>query len=219
MLFCLREIGFRFNILKCKFHIIEVKFFRLVITPNKIKINLKKIVQIKSWIKPKNGKNLKKIKRFLGFINFYRRFIKDFIKIVYFLYNLLIKESSGIWNNKYNKTFERLKEAVIIKLMIIYFDQIKKAFLEYDSSDLAFKKILSQLNDEGWLRFITYLFQNLNFTQKNYIIYNKEILAIIRYFKEWQPKFLSVSENRLILIIINYKIFKYFMIIKQLNRK
>ena len=68
--------------------------------------------------------------------------------------------------------------------MIIYFDQIKKAFLEYDSSDLAFKKILSQLNDEGWLRFITYLFQNLNFTQKNYIIYNKEILAIIRYFKE-----------------------------------
>ena len=96
MLSCLKEIGFRFDILKCEFYITEIKFFGLMVIFDEIKINLKKIVQIKNQIKPKNGKDLKGIRGFLKFINFYRRFIKGFIKIVCPLYNLLIKKSLGI---------------------------------------------------------------------------------------------------------------------------
>ena len=60
MLSYLKEIKFRFNILKCEFYVMEIKFFNLIIIFNKIKINLKKIAQIKNWTKSKNKKNLKK---------------------------------------------------------------------------------------------------------------------------------------------------------------
>ena len=219
ILFCLREIGFRFNILKCEFHIIKIKFLRLVVTSDGIKIDLKKIVQIKSWIKSKNGKDLKGIRGFLGFINFYRRFIKNFIKIVCFLYNLLIKKSLGIWDDKYDEAFEGLKEVVIIKSVMMYFDWTKKVFLEYDSSDLVSGGVLSQLNDEDWFRSVIYLSQNLNPAQRNYIIYDKEMLVIVRCFEEWRPEFLSVLEDRPTLIIINYKALKHFITTKQLNRR
>ena len=219
MLSCLREIRFKFNILKCEFHITEIKFFGLVIIPDKIKMNLKKIIQIKNWTKSKNGKDLKEIRGFLEFINFYRRFIKDFIKITRPLYNLLIKKSSDIWNNKCNGVFKKLKKTITIKSMMMYFDRTKKTFLKCDSSNLVSRGILSQLNNKDWLRFITYFSQSLNLAQRNYIIYNKEILAIVRCFKKWQFKLLLISEDKSILVIINYKIFKYFIIIKQLNRR
>ena len=111
----------------------EVKFFRLIIIFDGIKMNLKKIVQIKSWIKLKNGKDLKRI----------RRFIKDFIKIVCFLYNLLIKEFLGIWDDKCDGTFKGLKETVTTKPIMIYFNRTKKTFLKCDFSNLVSEGILS----------------------------------------------------------------------------
>ena len=48
MLFCLREIKLRLNILKYKFYVTEIKFFRLMIMSDGIKIDLKKIIQIKN---------------------------------------------------------------------------------------------------------------------------------------------------------------------------
>ena len=47
-------------------------------------------------MKLKNKKDLKIIKVFFRFINYYRRFIKGFIKMAKLLYNLLFKNSFGI---------------------------------------------------------------------------------------------------------------------------
>ena len=60
-------------------------------------------------------------------------------------------------------------------------------------SNYITRGILSQYNEDGVLYFIIYFLKQLNPAKCNYKIYNKELLAIIRYFKQWQPKLKSTK--------------------------
>ena len=55
--------------------------------------------------------------------------------------------------------------------------------IEADSSDYITRGILSQYNKDGVLYPIVYFLKRLNPAKYNYKIYNKELLAIIKYFK------------------------------------
>ena len=58
------------------------------------------------------------------------------------LYNLLFKNFLGIWNKYYNKMFEKSKKFIIIKLIIIYSNLEKKAFIKYNFNKIIIKNIL-----------------------------------------------------------------------------
>jgi len=53
----------------------KIRFPGVVIGPNRIKIEKKKVDKVLSWPKPKN---IKDVRKFLGLTNYYRRFIKNF---------------------------------------------------------------------------------------------------------------------------------------------
>ena len=53
----------------------KIGFLEVIIGPNRIEMEKEKIDRVLSWPKPKN---IKDIKKFLGFANYYKRFIKDF---------------------------------------------------------------------------------------------------------------------------------------------
>ena len=57
------------------------------------------------------------------------------------------------------------------------------SIIEANLSNYAIKGILSQYNKNGVLYLIAYFLKWLNLAKYNYKIYNKELLAIIRYFK------------------------------------
>jgi len=63
---------------KCIWKVREVGFLGVVIGPNGIKMEKKKIDGVLSWPEPKNVKDIKK---FLGLTNYYRRFIKNFAQV------------------------------------------------------------------------------------------------------------------------------------------
>ena len=56
--------------------------------------------------------------------------------------------------------------------------------VEANSSDYATGGILSQYNEEGVLHPVVYFSKRLSLAKYNYEIYDKELLAIIRYFKQ-----------------------------------
>ena len=82
-------------------------------------------------------------------------------------------------------------------------------------SDYITGGILSQYNKDKVLYSIIYFLKRLNLAKYNYKIYNKKLLAIIRYFKQWQPELKSAKF--LIKVFSNYKNLQYFIIIKQLS--
>ena len=72
--------------------------------------------------------------------------------------------------------------------------------------------ILSQYNKDRVLYLIVYFLKRLNLAKYNYKIYNKELLAIIKYFKQWQPELKGAKF--LIKVLSNHKNLQYFITIK-----
>ena len=86
------------------------------------------------------------------------------------------------------------------------------SIIEANLSNYATGGILSQYNKNGVLYPIAYFLKQLNPAEYNYKIYNKELLAIIRYFKQWRPK---LEDTRfLIKVFSNHKNLQYFITIK-----
>ena len=77
------------------------------------------------------------------------------------------------------------------------------SIIKANSSDYITKGILSQYNKDGVLYPIAYFLKQLNLAKCNYKIYNKELLAIIKYFEQWRPE-LKGTEF-LIKVFSNYK--------------
>jgi len=63
---------------KCIWKVRKIGFLGVVIESNRIEIEKKKVNKVLSWPEPKN---MKDVRKFLGLINDYRRFIKDFAQI------------------------------------------------------------------------------------------------------------------------------------------
>ena len=70
-------------------------------------MNKEKVEAIQNWKEPTN---VKEIQRFLGFANFYRRFIKDYSKIIKPLTTLTQKETRWTWGKEQQHAFDHLKE-------------------------------------------------------------------------------------------------------------
>jgi len=63
---------------KCIWKVRKIGFLEMVIEPNRIEIEKEKVNGILSWPEPKNVRNVRK---FLGFVNYYKKFIKNFAQV------------------------------------------------------------------------------------------------------------------------------------------
>jgi len=70
---------------KCEFHQKQIEYLGLVISENKIAMDSVKIARVREWPVPENRTD---IQAFIGFVNFYRRFIQDFSTIAQPLFDL-----------------------------------------------------------------------------------------------------------------------------------
>lgn len=74
----LRDAGIQADVDKCEFNVSETKFLGVIVGVNGIRMDPEKIQAIVEWATPMH---LKQVQAFLGFINFYRRFIRGFSKL------------------------------------------------------------------------------------------------------------------------------------------
>ena len=111
-----------------------------------IKTDPKKIEAVKEWAVPKTKKELQ---AFIGFLNYYRRFIKDFSKIARPLH-LLTGNKPFVWVKEQQEAFVRLKEALCSR-PVLYLPSDDDPFrIETDCSQYAMGGILSQHIDGKW---------------------------------------------------------------------
>jgi hypothetical protein len=137
----LRENDLYCEFEKCIFHAKEVEFLGYIVSGEGVEMSQKKIDSILAWEVPKNRID---VMSFLGFANYYRRFIKDFAKIAAPLHNLTKKEDTFVWTEKAQSAFEELKHAFVSAPILKYADFSKPFVLETDASNYAMGCVLSQ---------------------------------------------------------------------------
>jgi len=100
-----------------------------------------KLKAIQDWPLPKTVKDTQK---FLGFCNFYRRFVKDYSHIARPLFNLTKKGNLWNWTTECNTAFETLRQTMITSPVLMLLDHKKPFTLITDASDYATGAILEQ---------------------------------------------------------------------------
>lgn len=177
----LREASLFIQISKCKFYKEETTFLSLIVGRYSIKIDLKKVKTIQNQ---EILMCLANVQAFIRFSNFYYQFIQDFLRIITLIVQLTQKGVKFIQDQACEKLFQELKRAFIEALILTQFDQDKEIILETDASDYVSASVLSQYRDNRILRPIVFFSKKYLVIEYNYKIYNKELLAIIYYFKE-----------------------------------
>ena len=103
----LRAAGLQASIKKCEFHVTRTKYLGFILTTNGIEVDPEKTAVICDWAVPTTVRG---VQSFLGFCNFYRRFIKDYSRIAKPLNCLTRKDVSFAWTDKCQQVFEELKK-------------------------------------------------------------------------------------------------------------
>ncbi|ESK81919.1 reverse transcriptase [Moniliophthora roreri MCA 2997] len=120
----------------------------------------------------------------VSFANFYRQFIKDFSKIAHPLNDLTKKDCCWEWGTRQCQAFETLKEAFTKKPILVMWDPAWPTRLEVDASGYATGGvILQQLEDRLWHP-VAYRSESMAPAERNYEIYEREMLTIIRALED-----------------------------------
>nr|KYP58899.1 Transposon Ty3-I Gag-Pol polyprotein [Cajanus cajan] len=196
------EINLVLNWEKCHFMVRKGIIFGHKVSQKGIEVDPAKI-GINSKMPPPI--NVKGIKSFLGHAGFYRRFIKDFSKIVKPLINLL-KNNKFDFDHDYLQAFELLKSK-LVSTPIITAPNWKLDFeLMCDASDYVIGAALGQRKDKIF-HVIHYASKVLNENQINCATTEKELLAIV-YALE---KFRSYLVGSKITVYTNHVAIKYLL--------
>ena len=113
--------------------------------------------------------------------------------------------------------FKELKERFTKELILAAPNIDKKIRMEVDVSDYAMGGVLSMEYGDGLWRPVAFLSKSLNETERNYKIYNKEMLAVMRGLEAWRHLLEEVQTK--FEIWTDHKNLEYFMKAQKLNRR
>lgn len=172
----LAEFNLKIQLDKCEFMRRETEFLGHVITQDGIKPDPEKIKKILDWKLPENQTQ---IKQFLGLSGYYRRFIKDYSKIVKPMTKFLKKDQSvDVTDESYKAAFSKLKLIISSDQVLTYPDFDLPFILTTDASNYAIGAVLSQIQEKVE-RPIAFASRTLTKCETNYSTIEKEALAIM----------------------------------------
>ena len=200
--------------MKCEFHVQETKFLGLLVSTEGLKIDPSKVQAIIDQAVPTR---LKESQSFVGFCNFYRRFIKGFSKLVKPLVRLTQKDAIFNQEPECQRVFELLKKAITKAPSLRHFDRSREAILETNSSNYINDRVLFQYSNDRVLHPVAFYSKNLAPAKCNYQIYNKELLTIIRYLEYQRPELECTKVP--VKIFIDHKGLIYFAEGRDLSRR
>ncbi|KAI0996693.1 hypothetical protein K3495_g11489 [Podosphaera aphanis] len=187
----LREHGLQVDISKCSFETTSVTYLGLVVSTQGISMDPNKVACVQEWPTPRSVRD---IQRFLGFANFYRRFIPEFSRLAAPLTSLTKKGAQFAWDSTCESSFQQIKRAFKDETMLAHFDPHRQTVLETDASDYVTAAILSQYDQSGTLRPVAFMSK-----------------------KCYQPNLGSVEASTLVLT--DHKDLERFTTTKTLNRR
>ncbi|XP_065144555.2 retrovirus-related Pol polyprotein from transposon 412 [Paramisgurnus dabryanus] len=191
----LKEYGLKLAPEKCIFAQSSVRYLGHIVSDKGVQTDPDKVAAVKTWPVPRN---LKELRSFLGFVGYYRRFVKDFSKKVKPLNDLTSgypparrdtkpNKSGQYWNPKdsfssrWTTTCQRAFDQIIEELTtapVLAFANPKLPYvLHTDASTSGLGAALYQEQD-GQMRVVAYASRGLSSSESKYPAHKLEFLAL-----------------------------------------
>jgi hypothetical protein len=210
---CLQDAKLFCNMKKCEFHQKKIEFLRVNVSHKGFEMDDKKIMDVVQWQRPTTVWG---VREFIGFINFYRRWIPRFSDVTKPLHALFQKDHKWDWTEDKQTTFEILKWRASQAPVLVHADPEKTFCMETDVSNYAYGAVLSQKQTNGQHHPIRYMSKSMNLVERNYGIPDKEALAIVKGLQNWRH---WLEQMKLpVQILTDHKNLEYFARPRILNR-
>ncbi|KAG1925598.1 hypothetical protein F2P79_025429 [Pimephales promelas] len=176
---------------KCEFHQTSISFLGYVISQDGVAMDEKKVRGVVDWPIPQT---VKELQRFLGFANFYRRFIRNFTQ----------------------QAFQELKKRFTTAPILRHPDPERQFIVEVDASNTGVGAILSQRQGNPAKMFPCAFFsRKLSPAERNYDVGNRELLAMKLALEEWRHWLEGAIEP--FIVLTDHKNLEYLRSAKRLN--
>ncbi|GJV81236.1 putative reverse transcriptase domain-containing protein [Tanacetum coccineum] len=163
---------------KCDFWIRIVQFLGHLIDSQGLHVDPAKIEAVKNWASPTTPTE---VRQFLGLAGYYRRFIKDFLKIAKSLTELTQKNKKYIWGEDQESAFQLLKQK-LCEAPILALPEGNDDFVVYcDASHQGMGAVLMQRE-----KVIAYASRQLKPNEENYTTHDLELGAVVFALKIWR---------------------------------
>ena len=177
------------------------------ISATELEVDKAKVSIIKTLLPPTTVKG---IRNFLGHAGFYRRFIRDFLKIARPLCRLLENDVKFNFDESFQYSFEEIKSRLVEAPIMANPDWNKEFEIMCDASDYAMGTVLGQ-KAKKMFRAIYYSNKTFNEAQENYLTTEKEMLAMVFACEKFRPYILGSH----VIIHTDHVAIKYLMAKKE----
>ncbi len=208
----LRENNLFLKAEKCEFEVLETEYLGVIISEGSMRMDPVKLAGIAEWPTPTKKRELQS---FLGFTNFYRKFIKNYSKVVKAL-TTITGLTPWKWGPEQDKAFIELKRRMAEDVILAIPNDDDPFMVEADASEGAIGAVLSQKQDGKW-RPVAFMSKSLSITERNYEIYDKELLAIMLALAEWRHYLMGAAVD--VEIWTDHQNLQYFRQPQKLNRR
>ena len=179
----LEENGLVVNRKKCILGASSVEFLGHLVDADGIKPLPEKVETIRKTSPPTS---IKELRRFLGMVNYYRRFVRAAAHHLYYLFDALKASPKRLnWSDDMQSSFEAIKDALANSTMLHHPDPNLPLSITTDASDVAMGAVIEQRGPQGWEP-LAFWSKKLSDTQQNWCPYDRELNAAhkaIRHFK------------------------------------
>ena len=180
----LRENGLVTNRKKCVLGCSSLKFLGYKVDKNGISPLPDRVETIRQFKKPTS---VKELQRFLGMVNYYRRFIPRAAHHLHHLFDALKgKPKELIWGEGCDLSFEATKEALAQATLLHHPKSGAHLALTTDASQLAVGGVLEQWGTKGWEPLAFYS-SKLNDSQQSWPPYDRELLGAFKSVRHFRP--------------------------------
>ncbi len=119
------------------------------------------------------------------------------------------------WGSTQDQAFAKLKKCMAEDVILVILNETDPFMVEADASEGAVGVVLSQKQNGKW-RPIAFMSKSLSATERNYKIYDKELLAIMLALDEWRHYIMGAAVD--IEIWTDHQNLQYFRKLQKLNR-
>jgi hypothetical protein len=130
---------------------------------------------------------VKEVRAVLGYTGYYRCFVENYSRIARLLVELTRKGAEFLWTQRHEDAFNALLTKMAARPILLQHDFNKQFILQTDTSALGIGAVLLQAGETAKLQPVEFFSATFTPTERNYDIYKRELLAIMKSLMHWRP--------------------------------